>query len=97
MTSPRRELLEAAADIIDGDRNVQYGEPTADFKRTAEFWSSYLNVEIRPHDVAAMMSLLKISRISWSPNKSDHWLDLAGYAACGFECADTNTPIKEQA
>lgn len=49
-------------------------------------WSAYLGRPIAPHDVAAMMALLKVSRIAWSPNRADHWLDLAGYAACGFEC-----------
>jgi hypothetical protein len=39
-------------------------------------------------DVAIMMNLLKISRLSWSPTKEDHWVDAAGYAACGAECVD---------
>ena len=87
--TPRRDLLNEAADLVDGDRNVQYGEPTADFARTAEFWSTYLGTKVSPHDVAAMMSLLKISRLTWSPMKRDHWTDLAGYAACGFECVES--------
>jgi hypothetical protein len=37
------------------------------------------------HDVAIMMALLKISRLSWEPTKKDSWVDLAGYAACGYE------------
>jgi hypothetical protein len=40
-----------------------------------------------PTDVAIMMSLLKISRLAWSPTKADSWVDLAGYAACGADCA----------
>lgn len=43
---------------------------------------------LTPADVAIMMSLLKISRMSWSPDKKDHWLDLAGYAGCGYECIE---------
>ena len=39
-------------------------------------------------DVAIMMNLLKISRLSWSPTKEDHWVDAAGYNACGAECVD---------
>jgi hypothetical protein len=38
-------------------------------------------------DVAAMMNLLKQSRISWTPWKQDSWMDTAGYAACGWDCA----------
>lgn len=90
----RRSVLMEAADLVDGDRNNQYGDPIGDFKATADMWTAYLRrslgVEIdnlQPHDVAAMMGLLKISRIGWSPEKRDHWADLAGYAACGYDCS----------
>jgi hypothetical protein len=36
-----------------------------------------------------MMALVKVSRISTSPSKLDHWVDLAGYAACGGEVRPT--------
>ena len=35
-------------------------------------------------DVAVMMILLKIARVA-SSKKSDNWVDIAGYAACGGE------------
>jgi hypothetical protein len=90
----RRSMLLQAADLVDGERNADYGDPLQDFQRTAEFWSTYLSgitglpVVLCPHDVAAMMALLKISRIVWSPTKEDHWIDLAGYAACGLDCTE---------
>ena len=40
--TPRRKLLEEAADLIDGDRNAQYGDPIDDFRRTATYWSTHL-------------------------------------------------------
>ena len=83
----RSEVLTEANDLINGDRNNQYGPPTKDFTRTARMWSAYLDIEIRPHDVAALMALLKLSRIAWQPEKRDSWVDLAGYAACGYETA----------
>lgn len=43
----RRRLLESAADIIDGPRNVLYGNPTDDFKRTASYWSTHLGGVVR--------------------------------------------------
>jgi hypothetical protein len=57
-------------------------------------WEAYLSrttnargtFTVKAHDVAALMMLLKISRLSWTPNKADHWLDIAGYAGCGWEC-----------
>lgn len=85
--SARRELLDEAANLVDGDRNAQYGDPRQDFQRTAAMWSAYLGATVEPHDVAAMMALLKCSRIRWSPDKRDSWVDLAGYAACGWDCA----------
>lgn len=81
----RRSLLEEATTIITKDRNNSYGEPDQDFTRIAELWSTYLNHEIKPHDVATMMILLKVSRLSWNPGHKDSWLDIAGYAACGYE------------
>jgi hypothetical protein len=90
----RTKILKDAEHLVNGDRNNDYGDPVQDFQRTADMWSVYLkgaceaDITLLPHDVAAMMSLLKISRIAWSPEKEDHWADLAGYAACGFDCAD---------
>lgn len=86
-THQRVQLLHDAETIITQDRNSHYGPPTQDFTRTANLWTSYLDgkTTIQPHDVAAMMALLKLSRIVWSPQNRDHWLDLAGYAACGWE------------
>ena len=89
----RTVLLDGAEEAVNGDRNVQYGDPNADFQRTADMWKAYLSGvyaadrDIEPHDVAAMMALLKLSRIAWSPEKFDSWMDLAGYAACGWDCA----------
>ena len=40
--SVRRDLLSEAADLVDGDRNAQYGDPNQDFRRTGKFWSTYL-------------------------------------------------------
>jgi hypothetical protein len=37
-------------------------------------------------DVAAMMTLLKVARMATGGlEQDDCWLDIAGYAACGFE------------
>jgi 5'(3')-deoxyribonucleotidase len=86
---PRAELLDEAKNLIVGDRNVQYGPPTKDFERTAALWSAYKGVEFSAHDVAVMMILLKTSRLAWSPEKRDHWADIAGYAGCGYETTIT--------
>ena len=87
MTS-RTDALKTAEGLINGDRNNQYGPPTQDFHRTAGLWTIYLDGKstIEAYDVAAMMALLKISRLTWKPENEDSWIDLVGYAACGYEC-----------
>lgn len=84
MTS-RSEVLNEAMTIVNGQREEAYGTPERNFERIAQMWSAYMEITIHPHDVAAMMAMLKIARIRISPDRLDHWIDLAGYAACGGE------------
>lgn len=81
----RTELLEKARATVCGDREQDYGSPENSFQRIAEFWGAYLNQQITPVDVAAMMALLKLARVAEGHAKEDNWVDLAGYAACGAE------------
>jgi hypothetical protein len=91
----RSHLLQEAEKIITVDRNKSYGEPDEDFQRIAAIASAmgFRVTEgdaIRPlsgSDVARFMIALKLSRLSWMPEHRDSWLDLAGYAACGYETA----------
>ena len=46
-----------------------------------------MSCPISPADVAAMMIMLKISRARQTPTHKDSWVDMAGYAACGYEVA----------
>ena len=91
----RAELLHDAANAVNGDRNVQYGDPNQDFRRTAELWSTYLGVPITAQQVGMMQILLKVSRSVWSPYKRDHYLDIAGYAACAYGVAETENNFTE--
>jgi hypothetical protein len=81
----RSECLAIAEQLVNHDRNTQYDEPSADFQRTAGMWSAYLGQPIELHDVAAMMAMLKLARIRHAPQNADSWIDLAGYAACGYD------------
>lgn len=89
-TNVREKILRTANTYVNGDRNAQYGDPLQDFTRTATMWSAYLDCKVTPSDVAALMSLLKLSRIRHQPEKADSWIDLAGYAACGAHCIDAD-------
>lgn len=89
----RTEILEAAKRCVCGDREQDYGRPENNFETIADLWNAYLknsaNAEswkgVTSVDVAAMLALLKIARISSGHSKEDNWIDLAGYAACGGE------------
>lgn len=82
----RRECLETAEHMVNGDREHDYGTPEDNFKTIAGLWSAYLGKEISSLDVAMLMALMKIARIK-AGTKPDSFVDLAGYAACGAEIA----------
>ena len=84
----RQAILDEAAAAITGAREDTYGGPEQSFRTIAALWSAYLDQAIDTYDVAAMMALMKIARIKHSEGHHlDSWVDLAGYAACGAECA----------
>jgi hypothetical protein len=85
MDTDRELLLNEAKQLIMGDRNQDYGDPKDNFAVIANMWSLYLNHMVHPHDVAAMMIIVKLSRVQTSPGKWDSWVDMAGYAALGGE------------
>lgn len=91
---PRRQLLEESAGLIDGDRNKNYGSPVDNFSNTAKLLTIRFEhmlkdgVEFTADDVATIQILTKLSRMITSPGKKDHWLDIAGYAGCGWECIE---------
>jgi hypothetical protein len=91
----RAEILRTAEQLVNNDRNTQYDEPSADFKRTAAIWSGYLGIPIEMHDVAAMMIGLKLARIRFAPEHDDSWIDAAGYAACGADVAPRKSNVTE--
>lgn len=82
----KADLLDEAKRLVCGDRNAQYGDPTQDFDRVAAMWTALFGRTFTNHEVAMAMACLKLSRLTHSPDKADSWADLAGYAACGYEC-----------
>jgi hypothetical protein len=83
----RESLLDEAKSLVLGDRNKAYDSPTKNFTQTADLWSAYKGVDFTAADVAAMMILVKVARLTTSPTKLDTWTDIAGYGACGAEAA----------
>lgn len=81
----RSDCLIDALDLINGDRNREYGEPIDNFQRVADGWSIVLGAPVTPHQVALCMAWLKIARLTESPLHSDSYKDAAGYMALGWE------------
>ena len=78
-------LLQEAELLINGQRQEDYGEAKACFKRIAAFWGGYLGkrsgYEITPHDVAHMMVLFKMARLAHNSKHHDSIRDAIGYLA----------------
>ncbi len=95
----RRGILLRALRCVCGDRDQDYGSPERSFEEIARNWNGYLHSkgiiaekQILPEDVAIMMTLFKIARITTGSFKMDSFVDACGYLACGGEiCAGRNS------
>ena len=77
----RGEALLKAHDIINGEREKQYGKPEDSFAAIATKWTFYLKKNITRYDVAYMMALMKMARIEQGQYKEDSFVDCMGYLA----------------
>jgi hypothetical protein len=83
----RGECLEKALDVINGERQDSYGNPEDSFGTIGEFLTTHLKAkgklkpgeEITALDVAEMMALFKIGRMSGQKTTKDNYIDCAGY------------------
>lgn len=87
--TPRQRALTTASNLVHSDRNEAYGPPTENFETTAALLNAQfahkLKIEFTAADVAVIMIQLKMARMR-AGVKADHWHDVIGYAACGYEC-----------
>lgn len=75
------DVLTTAHELIRGQRQSDYGSPKENFSRIATAWSTYLDVDLSPLDVCAMMVLLKVARLADRGDfHRDTVVDIAGYA-----------------
>lgn len=81
----RGQILDTAKAYVTKDRAETHGDAEANFGLIAAYWSAHLGRNIKSHDVAVMMALMKLARMKANPAHVDSAVDLAGYAAIGGE------------
>lgn len=97
--STRARVIDTAKQIITKDRTTTHGSPEDSLSNIARLWTAYLNnhlklegllatLQLLPHDVAQMMTLLKVARAQGNPLHEDNWIDQIGYSACGAQAAE---------
>lgn len=91
----REGYLDKAKHCICGKRQEDYGSPEDNFAVIGKYWSVYLGREITPLDVATMMSLFKLGRLTSGKGTEDSYIDLIGYAACAGEIFSTKEAAQE--
>ena len=80
----RDKYLEQANNLINGQRQEDYGTALENHNRIASLWAVYIGKEFTPVDVAMMMLLVKVARTMERP-KDDSFVDICGYAALAGE------------
>jgi hypothetical protein len=78
-TVGERSILAEAHAIVAGARNLSYGHPRDNHRRTAALWSAYLGVPISPRQVCMLNALQKISRDAHRAGR-DNLVERAGGA-----------------
>jgi hypothetical protein len=85
-----KNILKEAEEIIYGDREQTYGSPSKNLQLIANLWEIYLhgrgllNVNgagVSAEDVSLMMVLMKIARLTNTPDHRDSLVDICGYTA----------------
>ena len=87
MDNKRTKVLAEAMDLVNGQRNRDYGSPEVNFRRIADGWSIILQTDVTPEMVALCMAWLKIARLVNGPH-SDSYVDAAAYMALAAELSE---------
>tara|TARA_E500000318_G_scaffold105642_1_gene112765 strand:+ start:842 stop:1294 length:453 start_codon:yes stop_codon:yes gene_type:complete len=91
------KLTNTAKDICLNDRHKTHGDVAENHRTIAAFWSSYLSIAIKPSQVAAMLALVKLSRVkNGMVYNEDNFVDATSYVAiAGALRADELDILKE--
>ena len=94
----RGKILQEAYKIINGKRQDMHGNPEDSFALIGKYWTIYLAhngiliddgvIEIQPKEVAEMMMIFKMARMSGQIPSKDNYRDIAGYAAIAADMVE---------
>jgi hypothetical protein len=80
------ECLRLANEAVE-DRRQIYGQPENNLTRMADLASPLVGLQVTPIEAVLICIAQKMSRLVESPTHEDTWVDIAGWAACGYEIA----------
>ena len=80
-----KEILSEATRLVGADRQKDYGDKVQNHNNIAKLWSAYLDVEVKAHDVAILMTLLKVARTKLGAVSEDTYIDMSAYSAIAGE------------
>lgn len=74
-------VLQEADQLINGDRQADYGPPEIDYARTVAIFNAMTGLSLTTEQGIQFMMSVKLAREGWK-HKRDNLVDLCGYAAC---------------
>ena len=80
-----KEILSEATRLVGADRQKDYGDKVENHNNIAKLWSAYLDIPVTAHDVAILMSLLKVARTKLGAVSKDTYVDMSAYSAIAGE------------
>lgn len=80
----RNNFLDMASDLINGERQANYGEPNVNFSRLAERIGQHIKKDIHSWEAALILVELKMARLA-NGYHEDSIVDAIGYLALAGE------------
>lgn len=87
-------ILGQADDLVNGDRQADYGHPVENYTHIAKVVTSFLRSKVTPEEMAVIMVIVKLCR-STEKYKRDNFVDAAGYLKIANMCALKNQEGKK--
>lgn len=84
----RARLLRQAENLTVGPRNAEYGPPVEQAERAAAIFNAWAGRNLTATEISQVMVAVKLSRMTESPRKADHYADTMAYVGIVAECVE---------